>query len=104
MGARGRNRAEGGRPHAERGKSYNNIFITTWGAPVQLMQCLVGNSRNLNFFQDAGDSLPTLPEEYREFLNVHQLVPAHGTPGFKYILGTNMNTLMNRPACETPGR
>ena len=41
-------------------------------------------------------------EESRGMFNIHQLMPADGTPSLTSIRGT-AHTLMNHSACETPG-
>ena len=43
-------------------------------------------SRNFLFFHGAGDSSPTLHEGHREVFNVHQLMPADGTPSLTPII------------------
>ena len=58
--------------------------------------------RNLEFVHVGDDSSLTLREEHRGIFNVHQRMPADGTPSLKSIQGT-AHTLMNHPACETLG-
>ena len=64
---------------------------------------LSSKSRNLLFDQGAGDSSLILHERYRGTFNVHQLMPAYGTPSLTSNWGM-AHTLMNHPASETPGR
>ena len=62
--------------------------------------CRLGEE--FEFGQGASNSSPTLHKGHSGFFNIHQWMPVDRTPGLTSIQGM-AHTLMNYPACETPG-